>query len=168
MTYPEFIAQDLKGLYTITIDQPKNPDGSKPYIKKLGPFVHVSVQVEILNIYTRSVELFLTYLAANDVKDAWRDFPSRMYDEYLKNYTKINNNASLGWYYYYLNELVHYSLETIFWGMLVQMEQKQLTIVDFIETITQSVLEHEGDNFDDLANLTISEVIEIAARRQAK
>lgn len=110
-----------------------------------------------------TIELFLTYLAANDVKDAWKDFPLTIYNAYLENHAEINNNASLGWYYYYLNELVHYSLETIFWGMLVQMEQKQLTIIDFIETITQSVLKHEVTNFDDLENLTLSEVIEIVS-----
>jgi hypothetical protein len=61
MTYAEFIAEDLKGSYKITIDQPRNPDGSNPYILKLGPFVYVDVQVEILNIYSRSVELFLSF-----------------------------------------------------------------------------------------------------------
>lgn len=61
MTYAEFITEDLKGSYKITIDQPRNPDGSNPYILKLGPFVYVDVQVEILNIYSRSVELFLSF-----------------------------------------------------------------------------------------------------------
>ena len=114
-----------------------------------------------------TIELFLTYLAANDVKDAWKDFPLTIYNAYLKNHTEIKNDASLGWYYYYLNELVHFSLETIFWGMLVQMEEKQLNIVDFIETITLSVLEHEGDNFDDLGNLIVAEVIETVATFEA-
>lgn len=114
-----------------------------------------------------TIELFLTYLSANDVKDAWKDFPLTIYNANLKNHTEIKNDASLGWYYYYLNELVHFSLETTFWGMLVQMEEKQLNIIDFIETITQSVLEHEGDNFDDLGNLTVAEVIEIVATFEA-
>lgn len=114
-----------------------------------------------------SIALFLTYLAANDAKEAWKDFPLTIYNAYLKNHTEIKNDASLGWYYYFLNEIVHFSLEAVFWGMLVQMEQKQLSIVDFIETITQSVLEHESNNFDDLGNLTVSEVIEIVATFEA-
>jgi hypothetical protein len=65
MTYAEFIAEELRSTYRITVDQPKNPDGSNPYILKLGPFVHVDVQVEILNIYTRSLELFLTFEGLN-------------------------------------------------------------------------------------------------------
>lgn len=61
MTYAEFIAEELRDTYRITVDQPRNPDGSNPYIVKLGPFVYVDVQVEILNIYSRSVELFLSF-----------------------------------------------------------------------------------------------------------
>lgn len=61
MTYAEFIAEKLKGTYSVIIDQPRNPDGSSPYIAKLGPFVRVNVQVEILNIYSRSIELFLSF-----------------------------------------------------------------------------------------------------------
>lgn len=96
MTYPEFIAQDLKGLYTITIDQPKNPDGSAPYIKKLGPFVQLSVQVEILNIYTRSVELFLTFDGLNIKKIFYTPFdkgPDIVHAEIYRKIDKLVNKA---------------------------------------------------------------------------
>lgn len=98
MTYPEFIAQDLKGLYTITIDQPKNPDGSAPYIKKLGPFVQLSVQVEILNIYTRSVELFLTFDGLNIKKIFYTPFdkgPDIVHAEIYRKIDKLVNKALL-------------------------------------------------------------------------
>lgn len=98
MTYPEFIAQDLKGLYTITIDQPKNPDGSAPYIKKLGPFVQLSVQVEILNIYTRSVELFLTFDGLNIKKIFYTPFdkgPDIVHAEIYRRIDKLVNKALL-------------------------------------------------------------------------
>lgn len=96
MTYPEFIAQDLKGLYTITIDQPKNPDGSAPYIKKLGPFVQLSVQVEILNIYTRSVELFLTFDGLNIKKIFYTPLdkgPDIVHAEIYRKIDKLVNKA---------------------------------------------------------------------------
>lgn len=98
MTYPEFIAQDLKGLYTITIDQPKNLDGSAPYIKKLGPFVQLSVQVEILNIYTRSVELFLTFDGLNIKKIFYTPFdkgPDIVHAEIYRRIDKLVNKALL-------------------------------------------------------------------------
>ena len=98
MTYPEFIAQDLKGSYKITVDQPKNQDGSTPYIKKLGPFVHVSVQVEILNIYTRSVELFLTFDGLNIKKIFYTPFdkgPDIVHAEIYHKIDKLVNKALL-------------------------------------------------------------------------
>jgi hypothetical protein len=63
MKYVEFIIEEyLKDNYKVTLDQPKNQDGSKPkFINKLGPYVQVDVQVEVLAIYTRSAELFLTF-----------------------------------------------------------------------------------------------------------
>jgi hypothetical protein len=98
MTYPEFIAQDLKGSYRVTIDQPKNPDGSKPYIKKLGPFVHLDVQVEILAIYTRSLELFLTFDGLNIRKIFYTPFdkgPDIIHTEIYHKIDKLVNKALL-------------------------------------------------------------------------
>ena len=98
MTYPEFIAQDLKGSYKITVDQPRNPDGSNPYILKLGPFVHLDVQVEILNIYTRSLELFLTFDGLNIRKIFYTPFdkgPDIIHAEIYHKIDKLVNKALL-------------------------------------------------------------------------
>lgn len=64
MTYPEFIVQEyLSDIYRVSLDQPKNEDGTKShrFINKLGPFVHLNVQVTVLDIYTRSAKLKLTF-----------------------------------------------------------------------------------------------------------
>ena len=84
----------------------------------------------------------MNYLAVNDDKNAWKDFPLTIYNVFLENSTENNNDADLGWYYYYLNELVHFSIETIFWGILLKMEREQQTIADFIENSTNSILQH--------------------------
>lgn len=110
-----------------------------------------------------TILLFLNYIANNKGKDTWKDFPFTLYASFLQNHANITSETHLGWYYYYLNELVHFSLEAIFWGMLVQMELKEQTIGDFIESIAQSVVEHETDNFDDLANLTLAQILDIVA-----
>jgi hypothetical protein len=102
--------------------------------------------------------LFLNYVAENKEKDAWKGFPMFHYTSFLENHTAITNETHLGWYYYYLNELVHFSLETVFWAMLVQMENKQQSVSIFIESITKSVIEAEQENFD-LNQLTVSQVI---------
>jgi hypothetical protein len=62
MKYAEFIVDEyLRDEYNIILNQPKNPDGSRPYIKKLGPFVKMNVKVEVHAIYTRSAELILSF-----------------------------------------------------------------------------------------------------------
>lgn len=96
MTYPEFIAEDIRDVYRITVDQPKNLDGSTPYIKKLGPFVQVNVQVEILAIYTRSVELFLTFEGLNIRKIFYTPFdkgPDIIHAEIYRKIDKLVNKA---------------------------------------------------------------------------
>ena len=98
MTYPEFIAEDIRDVYRITVDQPKNPDGSTPYIKKLGPFVQVNVQVEILAIYTRSVELFLTFDGLNIRKIFYTPTgkgPDIIHTEIYRKIDKLVNKALL-------------------------------------------------------------------------
>lgn len=63
MVYAEFIVEEyLRNNYRVTLDQPKNEDGTKPrFINKIGPFVEIDVQVEVVAIYTRSAELFLSF-----------------------------------------------------------------------------------------------------------
>jgi|DEB19_MinimDraft_2_1074335.scaffolds.fasta_scaffold00090_7 hypothetical protein len=63
MKYVEFIIEEyLNDTYKVTLNQPKNLDGSKPqFTNKIGPFVKIDVQVEVYAIYTRSAELFLTF-----------------------------------------------------------------------------------------------------------
>jgi hypothetical protein len=106
-----------------------------------------------------TVLLFLKYISENKDKDAWKRFPMFHYTSFLENHNTITNETHLGWYYYFLNELVHFSLETIFWAMLVQMENKQQSVSNFIESVTELVIENEQENFD-LNQLTVSQVID--------
>ena len=110
-----------------------------------------------------TILLFITYLSINKNKDAWKDFPLTIYNLLLTKQTEKGNDASFGWYYYFLNELVHFSIETIFWGMLVQMEKKQQTIADFIETFTSSILVDFNEDIKDAANLTVAEILNVVA-----
>lgn len=105
-----------------------------------------------------TIVLFLKYLSKNTAKDAWKDFPLSMYTSFFTKQT--TNDASSGWYYYYLNELVHHSLEAIFWGMLTLIEEKEQTIGDLIENIKKSILQFESQNFDDLENLALDQVLD--------
>ena len=100
-----------------------------------------------------TVILFLQFLSENKDPNSWKNLPIALYSAYQHNSNKNTNEAKLGWYYYYLNELVHFSLEAIFWGMLTEMERKSQTIQTFIENIAQSVTDNEFEN------VSVSEVI---------
>lgn len=100
-----------------------------------------------------TVILFLKFLSENKDPNSWKDLPIALYSAYQNNRNTTANEAQIGWYYYYLNELVHFSLEAFFWGMLSEMEHKSRTIQNFIDHIAQSITQNE------LKNLTVAEVI---------
>lgn len=51
----------------------------------------------------------------------------------------LNSDTSFGWYYYYINEAIHYCIETLFWGMLIELEGKSLPIHKYITDIANSM-----------------------------
>jgi hypothetical protein len=98
MTYPEFIVQEyLNDTYKVSLDQPKNEDESKPwFINKLGPFVKVSVQVEVVDIYSRSAKLHLTFegIHRQDIfYMSSHKSPDQLSGEIYKKIDKIVNKA---------------------------------------------------------------------------
>lgn len=106
-----------------------------------------------------TIVLFLQFLSTNKDPNAWKNLPITLYSAYQDRNDQTINEAQLGWYYYYLNELVHYSLDAIFWGMLSEMERKSQTIQTFIEYVARSVTENKQDNIAKLKNLSVSDVI---------
>jgi len=107
-----------------------------------------------------TLQLFLEYLEEFQEANSWRNFPLALYNSYLTRNGKIEQEAELGWYYYYLNELVHFSMETIFWGMLSEMEKQTYSLNDFMNYIAQSVTTYEYEVFTDLEKLTVAEALE--------
>jgi hypothetical protein len=82
-------------------------------------------------------------------------FPTRLF---LK-YEKGDNDAVLGWHYYYLCEALHYCLETIFWMILSNASKRNYCPVDsFLDMCQNSILKKQFDLFD-FANNTLSEVV---------
>jgi len=47
-------------------------------------------------------------------------FPEQQFQQV--NTGELTSDTSFGWYYYYINEAVHYCIETIFWGMLEELD----------------------------------------------
>lgn len=80
-----------------------------------------------------TISLFLRFIAAKD-KD-W--FPEQQYQKVING--NLISETSFGWYYYYINEAIHYCIETLFWGMLVELEGKSLPIQQFISDMASSI-----------------------------
>ena len=99
MTYPEFIVQEyLSDIYKVSLNQPKLEDGTRPSIKKLGPFVYVTVQVEVVDIYSRSAKLHLTFEGINREDIFYMSShksPDQLGNEIYKKIDKIVNKAMI-------------------------------------------------------------------------
>ena len=100
MKYVEFIIEEyLRDGYKVTLDQPKNKDGTKPqFLNKIRPFVHVDVQVEVLAIYTRSAELFLSFDGLSTKSIFYmptHKSPEQLYEEIYRKIDKIVNKVML-------------------------------------------------------------------------
>lgn len=81
-------------------------------------------------------------------------FDEWMYRSLTKN--TPTNTASFGWFYYYINEAIHFSIETIFWSMLEHLDGRIIPIQTFLKELKDIILEqsckHLGldseDNFE--------------------
>ena len=99
MTYPEFIVQEYLGeAYNVSLDRPKLENGDRPTINKLGPFVYVNVQVEVLGVYTRSAKLALSFGGIERVDIFYmgtHKSPEQLGNEIYKKIDKIVNKAMI-------------------------------------------------------------------------
>jgi hypothetical protein len=90
-----------------------------------------------------SINLFLDYL---DQKPLGLSFQAKQYK--IIESGEIPNEASIGWYYYFINEAIHYCIETIFWAMLVELDGKNVPLQQFIDQIVEVVLQQTKSEFD--------------------
>lgn len=107
-----------------------------------------------------SLLLFMEHMkAAGNVKE-WRTLPQQTY---ISSVSKSKNEvleATWGWYFYYLNELIHYSLEGVFWGLLYEIEHGDFSLSQFITHISTAVDEYCQTNSVFDTNTTVEGVIE--------
>jgi hypothetical protein len=109
----------------------------------------------------QTIKHYLSYLETNEKKV--EDFPFEKV-QYLHNVKKVIQDASFGWYYYRINELFHYSLESIFWGLLVELDGKVVDIREFIEDVSQKVKKISIDSFLEKEDSTLSEILDYGFR----
>ena len=103
-----------------------------------------------------TMELLLMYHSNSD--DNYND-RSFILHEYIQNTNQLKDGASFGWYYYYVNEVFHFALETIFWGMLVEMDGKPMPVNEFLNEIKGQVVNAEASNGVYKTNSSLEDIV---------
>jgi hypothetical protein len=102
-----------------------------------------------------SIKLFLGIIQKSKQRKVWENMPQFSYHVCVNSKKEQVSEGTYGWYYYYLNEVTHHSLETIFWGLLVEMEFGNYSLQQFLNEITEKVVQ----NFE-LKNTVLQDYIE--------
>lgn len=105
-------------------------------------------------------ETIRLFLKAYDEKFNVHNFVEILFDKQRKE--KTANETIIGWYYYYLNETAHYSLESLFWAFLKGLEGKgYLAANPYVETYVGNIVDNlikdfglnDTDEFKDILEL---------------
>lgn len=100
-----------------------------------------------------SVALLLNYMSSENKEYNDRSF---ILSEYLNNTNHLKKDASLGWYYYYLNESFHFALETVFWAILIKLDGKPMPVNQFINESVNELLKV----FEESESYTATDTVE--------
>ena len=143
--------EDLIALDNITLNQNYSNTLEGDFYKQMlfaaDGFKNKTIKGEIPSQRKKSIQLFLNLIDKSIDNNSWKDFPRTIYQSYLKKINTDTTDAELGWYYYYLNELVHYTLETVFWAMLMEMGDGKYTIEQFVAIIEKKADEYQKEYF---------------------
>ncbi len=103
-----------------------------------------------------TITLYLEYIEKNDVEFNERSFITW---QYILNLNERQNDASFGWYYYFINEAFHIALETVFWSMLVQLDGKEQKVDKFIKELKDLVTTSSSNLFGTEPDTPVLELI---------
>ena len=92
-----------------------------------------------------SLQLFLNLLENEDLD--WQTMPLICYNNCRSIDLDKVTEAEIGWYFYQVNEIAHYGLETIFWGVLNTMDGNSFSYTNFIKHTTQLVCSEAKNEF---------------------
>ena len=164
ITEGKMYAKDIDFLDEIALNKKyKNTPEGAFYMKMLldndGPKSKKADQ-ELPSQRKESITLFLNLLDNTDDTKSWLTLPETSYKTCLKKSRKEVKEATFGWYYYYLNELAHFSLETIFWGLLKEIELGSYTLQKFISVIGTSVQKQSEESISEISKTSLVQAIE--------
>jgi hypothetical protein len=119
-----------------------------------------TIEQKIPQQRVETIQLFITEIEKLVNKNEWSDFPLHIYSQQGFLSENRQSDASIGWYYYYLNELIHFCLETLFWGLLKEMDGHEYPVDLLIEQLSSKIEEEikkANSPFD--INLTVKDLL---------
>jgi hypothetical protein len=106
----------------------------------------------------KSFQLFINYLLQGNDSKPWLSFPKYIYA--ARGFIDQSNesNSSIGWFYYYTNELIHFALESIFCVTILTIEKQIMDVNDVIQklcfqAINALINEHGISNNDNVGDI---------------
>ena len=154
---------DLELLDEIALNKEfKNSPEGEFYFKMLlsdDGMKNKTVSQKITSQRKESISLFLNLINDGEENLNIYNLPLNSYSTCLNKNRNEISEANFGWYYYYLNELAHHSLESVFWGMLREMDLRNYSLDQFLTSITREVCEKSKSLLGENTELVISEMI---------
>ncbi len=162
ITKGELLFSDIDKLQSFALNKEMNttPEG-KFYIDMLLSNDGANFTDATGNIPSQrkqTLAMFLAVIQNSSEENEWRQLPKLNYQDILST-NKDTTEAQLGWYYYYLNELCHHSLETVFWGLLFEMDGNIVTMGHLIKKVTKAVLKDFKKTYKLNSNQTLEELL---------
>jgi hypothetical protein len=102
-----------------------------------------------------TIKLYLEYFKKNSA------LPFPAYQFQIVESEGSLNDTRIGWYYYFINEVIHYCIETIFWAMLVELDGKNIPVNEYIGQIVELALEQTNTNFGFNKNQTVFDILSL-------
>jgi len=118
-----------------------------------------TASLKITSQRKESLQLFLNLINEGEENLNIYELPLNAYLACLIKNKDDVSEASFGWYYYYLNELAHHSLEAVFWGMLREMDLRSYSVDQFLTETTKKVCDSSRDILGDFTESLISDLV---------
>lgn len=101
-----------------------------------------------------TIKLYLDFIGDNSNEIAFDQYQYLM----IKNGNRIND-SSFGWYYYFIIEIFHYAIESMFWAMLVELDGKIIPVHDYINQIVDTIVKQTNEDFEIQEDQTLLEIL---------
>lgn len=146
-----------------------SPTGIEPGSDECLFYCNMFFSADLFETYTtteertfyrlQSFKLFIDYLLQCKSAKPWATFPSYIYEERGFIAQPIETGASVGWFYYQTNELVHYGLESIFCAILLTVEKGIIEVNELVANLSEATLTSFQEKYGSSHDQNVSALI---------